>query len=74
MSADIIIMALVLGYCAFIVYKLVRGKVTGKGNPFSCTGDCQGCMGTCQTPAQQEKLYREIKESISENRRMKGTV
>lgn len=74
MAADIIVMTLVIGYCAYIVYKIIRGKVTGKGNPFSCSGDCQSCMGACRTPEQQEKLYREIKRSIEEKRRMNGAA
>lgn len=73
MAADIIILALVLGYCAFVVYKMIRGRITGEGNPFSCTGDCRSCLGACSNPEQQEKFYREVMDSIEEKRKMNGT-
>ena len=41
MLANIIIMILILGYCAFIIYKSVKNTKEGKH-----TG-CAGCSGNC---------------------------
>lgn len=47
MLANIIIMALVLGYCAYVIYREVKnakaGIHTGCGG---CSG-CSGCPGGC---------------------------
>lgn len=63
MMANILVILIVFGYAGFLVCKLVQGKVTGKGNPFSCSGECRQCRG-CTDPEQQELLYREISESM----------
>ena len=46
--ADIIILALILGYCAYLVYGIVKrfknGVIQGCGG--SCAG-CSGCGGGC---------------------------
>ena len=43
--ADIIILALILGYCAYLVYGIVKrfknGVIQG------CGGNCAGCSGGC---------------------------
>ncbi|MBR2735981.1 MAG: FeoB-associated Cys-rich membrane protein [Firmicutes bacterium] len=66
MVADILILTVLFAYSAFIIYRVVRGKMTGEGSPFSCSGNCQGCGSVCRTPEQQEKLYQEIRRSMEE--------
>ncbi len=44
MIADIVILALVLGYCAFLIYKGYKNKKAGK--PVGCAG-CSGNCGSC---------------------------
>jgi ABC-type Co2+ transport system permease subunit len=41
MLANIIIMALILGYCAYIIYKNVKNAKEGKHM------GCSGCSGNC---------------------------
>ena len=41
--ADIIILALVLGYCGYIICRKHQDKKSGKGG---CAG-CSGCSGSC---------------------------
>ncbi len=49
MIADIAILALVLGYCAFLIYKGCKNKKAGKPvGCAGCSGNCGSCgMGTC---------------------------
>ena len=49
MIADIIILALVLGYCAFLIYKGYKKRRVGKPvGCAGCSGNCGSCgMGTC---------------------------
>ena len=44
MLANIIIMILILGYCAFIIYKSVKN--TKEGTHTGCAG-CSGNCGSC---------------------------
>ena len=51
MLANIIIMVLILGYCAFVIYKSVKNSKEGKhmgcaGCSGNC-GSCGGCSGNC---------------------------
>ena len=41
MLANIIIMILILGYCAFVIYKSVKNSKEGKHM------GCAGCSGNC---------------------------
>lgn len=44
--ADIIILLLVLGYCAFIlVRRHQKAKSGGQGGGCGCCGSCAGCSG-----------------------------
>lgn len=46
MLANIIIMILILGYCAFIIYKSVKNKKEGKHMGCAgCSGNCGSCGG-----------------------------
>ena len=46
MLANIIIMALILGYCAYIIYKNVKNAKEGKHMGCSgCSGNCGSCGG-----------------------------
>lgn len=53
--ADIIILALILGYCAYLVYGIVKrfknGVIQGCGGSCAgcsgCGGGCSGCGGGC---------------------------
>ena len=48
MLANIIIMALILGYCAFIIYKSVKNTKEGKHTGCAgCSGNCGSCGGHC---------------------------
>ncbi|MCR5773372.1 MAG: FeoB-associated Cys-rich membrane protein [Butyrivibrio sp.] len=49
MVATIIIAALIFGYCAYLVRNMYKGMKSGKGNPYSCTGDCTSCHGGCHS-------------------------
>lgn len=41
MLANIIIMVLILGYCAFLIYKSIKNSKEGKHM------GCSGCSGNC---------------------------
>ena len=46
MLANIIIMILILGYCAFIIYKSVKNTKEGKHTGCAgCSGNCGSCGG-----------------------------
>ena len=48
MFANIVIMALVLGYCAFIIYKNIKNSKEGKHMGCGgCSGNCGSCGGGC---------------------------
>ena len=48
MLANIIIMILILGYCAFIIYKSVKNTKEGKHTGCAgCSGNCGSCGGGC---------------------------
>ena len=48
MLANIIIMALIIGYCAYLIYDMVKKIKTGgiRGCAGGCAG-CSGCGGGC---------------------------
>lgn len=57
--ADIIILALILGYCAYLVYGIVKrfknGVIQG------CGGSCAGCSGCCSSdPAEVKKMIENM--------------
>lgn len=46
MLANIIIMVLILGYCAFVIYKSVKNPKEGKHMGCAgCSGNCGSCGG-----------------------------
>ena len=46
MLAKIIIMVLILGYCAFVIYKSVKNSKEGKHMGCAgCSGNCGSCGG-----------------------------
>lgn len=46
MLANIIIMVLILGYCAFLIYKSIKNNKEGKHMGCSgCSGNCGSCCG-----------------------------
>ena len=46
MLANIIIMVLILGYCAFLIYKSIKNSKEGKHMGGSgCSGNCGSCCG-----------------------------
>ena len=46
MLANIIIMVLILGYCAFLIYKSIKNSKDGKHMGCSgCSGNCGSCCG-----------------------------
>ena len=46
MLANIIIMVLILGYCAFLIYKSIKNSQEGKHMGCSgCSGNCGSCCG-----------------------------
>ena len=46
MLANIIIMVLILGYCAFLIYKSIKNSKEGKHMGCSgCSGNCGSCCG-----------------------------
>ena len=48
MLANIIIMILILGYCAFVIYKSVKNSKEGKHMGCAgCSGNCGSCGGGC---------------------------
>lgn len=48
MLANIIIMVLILGYCAFVIYKSVKNSKEGKHMGCAgCSGNCGSCGGGC---------------------------
>ena len=49
MVATIIISALIFGYCAYLIRNMIKGMKSGKGNPYSCTGDCTSCHAGCHS-------------------------
>ena len=61
--ADIIILALILGYCAYLVYGIVKrfknGVIQGCGG--SCAG-CSGCGGGCcsSDPDEVKKMIENL--------------
>ena len=51
MLANIIIMVLILGYCAFVIYKSVKNSKEGKHMGCAgCSGNCGSC-GRCSGAA-----------------------
>ena len=56
MLANIIIMALILGYCAFLIYRSVKNKKEGKSSGCAgCGGSCSGCSGCGTSGAYKKK-------------------
>lgn len=53
MAVDIAIGALILGYCAFIIYR--RKKNGGAGSCSGCGGSCAGCAGCGVKPKQDAR-------------------
>ena len=56
MLANIIIMALILGYCAFLIYRSLKNKKEGKGSGCAgCGGSCSSCSGCGTSGAYKKK-------------------
>ena len=56
MLANIIIMILILGYCAFIIYK--EGKHTGCAGCSGNCGSCGGCSGAAFHKSTTQSSYK----------------
>ena len=53
---DILLLAGIIAYCVYVLYKEYRKKKVSK-----CTGICTGCTaGSCKIDF--DKIYRQIKE------------
>ncbi|HJC50279.1 MAG TPA: FeoB-associated Cys-rich membrane protein [Candidatus Anaerostipes avistercoris] len=52
--ADIIILILVLGYCAYIIWNRHKKSKSGSGCQ-SCAGGCAGCSGCSGFTVGEEK-------------------
>lgn len=63
MLANIIIMTLILGYCAYLVYGIVKRFRTGtiQGCGCGCAG-CSGCGGGCcsSDPEEVKKMIEKM--------------
>ena len=55
MLANIIIMALILGYCAYIIYKNVKNAKEGKHM------GCSGCSGTAFNKSTAQSSKKRLK-------------
>ena len=56
MLANIIIMALILGYCAFLIYRSLKNKKEGKSSGCAgCGGSCSSCSGCGTSGAYKKK-------------------
>lgn len=54
---DILLLVLILGYCAFIIYSTYfKKKKSG------CSGTCAGCSSASLCHIDFNKIYKEIKE------------
>ena len=66
MLANIIIMALILGYCAYLIYGMIKRFKTGgiQGCGGSCAG-CSGCGGGCcsSNPEEVKKAIEKMYKS-----------
>lgn len=63
MLADIIIMAAIIGYCVFLIWRRNKRKKENKGKPGcggGCSGGCAGCPG-CQS-VYPDSLYKDEKK------------
>ena len=60
MLANIIIMVLILGYCAFVIYKSVKNSKEGKH--MGCSGNCGSCGG-CSGAAFKRTAQSSYKEN-----------
>lgn len=59
MLVNIIVIALVGGYAAHLIIKIVSSMKAGKGNPYGCTGDCSRCgSGCCGSGPKKERRRR----------------
>ena len=58
MLANIIIMVLILGYCAFVIYKSVKNSKEGKHMGCGSCGGCSGAAfkGTAQSSCKEKHL------------------
>ncbi len=45
MAVSIVLAVLVFGYAGWILYRVLSGIFSGKGNPYGCSGDCSKCGG-----------------------------
>lgn len=52
--ATAVIVALILGYCEFLIYRAVRNKKEGRGFGCGCSGSCSSCPGGCSSCARPE--------------------
>ena len=63
MLANIIIMALIIGYCAYLIYDMVKKIRTGgiRGCAGGCAG-CSGCGGGCcsSDPDEVKKMIEKM--------------
>ena len=63
MLANIIIMVLILGYCAFVIYKSVKNFKEGKHMGCAgCSGNCGSCGG-CSGAAFKRTAQSSYKEN-----------
>ena len=63
MLANIIIMVLILGYCAFVIYKSVKKSKEGKHMGCAgCSGNCGSCGG-CSGAAFKRTAQSSYKEN-----------
>ena len=65
MLANIIIMALILGYCAYIIYKSVKNTKEGKHMGCAgCSGNCGNCGGGCGGAAFNKSTAQSSKKRL----------
>ena len=63
MLANIIIMVLILGYCAFVIYMSVKNSKEGKHMGCAgCSGNCGSCGG-CSGAAFKRTAQSSYKEN-----------
>ena len=63
MLANIIIMILILGYCAFVIYKSLNNSKEGKHMGCAgCSGNCGSCGG-CSGAAFKRTAQSSYKEN-----------
>lgn len=61
MKADIIILAVIAAYCAYVVVRRLRKSKEG-GPCCGCGGGCSGCGHSCAGRCSYENLFKEEKK------------